>query len=223
MGAEGEKRLAAARAVDLVQAGMTVGLGTGSTAAFAIGLLGRRVRDGLAVRGVATSEAAAALARTEGIPLADLNEAERVHLAIDGADEVDRRKRCIKGGGGALLREKIVANAADRFVVIVDSGKTVERLGAFPLPVEVVPFAVEQVRRRMLALGASVELRAGKDGLFVTDEGNRILDCRFGAIADPAALAARLDAVPGIVGHGLFIDLADDVIVGRGNSAQFME
>ena len=223
MGADGEKRLAAARAVDLVEAGMTVGLGTGSTAAHAIRLLGRRVRDGLAVRGVATSEASAALARTEGIPLADLNEVERVHLAIDGADEVDAQRRCIKGGGGALLREKIVASAADRFVVIVDSGKAVERLGGFPLPVEVVPFAREQVRRRMLALGAFAELRAGAEGPFVTDEGNRILDCRFGAIADASALAARLDAVPGIVGHGLFVDMADDVIVGRGNSARFME
>ena len=202
---------------------MTVGLGTGSTAAHAIRSLGRRVGQGLAVRGVPTSEASAALARAEGIPLVDLNEVERVHLAIDGADEVDRKKRCIKGGGGALLREKIVASAADRLVLVVDSGKTVERLGAFPLPVEVVPFAREQVRREMLALGASVDLRAGMDGPFVTDEGNHILDCRFGEIVDAAALAARLDAVPGIVEHGLFIDMADDVIVGRGGSAHFME
>ena len=202
---------------------MTVGLGTGSTAAHAIRSLGRRVGQGLAVRGVPTSEASAALARAEGIPLVDLNEVERVHLAIDGADEVDRAKRCIKGGGGALLREKIVASAADRLVLVVDSGKMVERLGAFPLPVEVVPFAREQVRREMLALGASVDLRAGMDGPFVTDEGNHILDCRFGEIADAAALAARLDAVPGIVEHGLFIDMADDVIVGRGGSAHFLE
>ena len=202
---------------------MTVGLGTGSTAAHAIRSLGRRVGQGLAVRGVPTSEASAALARAEGIPLVDLNEVERVHLAIDGADEVDRKKRCIKGGGGALLREKIVASAADRLVLVVDSGKTVERLGAFPLPVEVVPFAREQVRREMLALGASVDLRAGTHGPFVTDEGNHILDCRFGEIVDAAALAARLDAVPGIVEHGLFIDMADDVIVGRGGSAHFME
>lgn len=223
MGAEAEKRLAAARAVALVDAGMTVGLGTGSTAAHAIRALGRRVREGLAVRGVPTSEASAALARAEGITLVDLNEAERVHLAIDGADEVDRRKRCIKGGGGALLREKIVASAADRFVVIVDSGKTVERLGAFPLPVEVVPFAREQVRREMLALRASVDLRAGAEGPFATDEGNHILDCRLGRIDDASGLAARLDAIPGIVEHGLFIDMADDVIVGRGDSAWFME
>ena len=207
----------------LVEAGMTVGLGTGSTAAHAIRLLGRLVREGLAVRGVPTSEASASLALAEGIPLVDLNEIERVHLAIDGADEVDRQKRCIKGGGGALLREKIVASAADRLVIIVDSGKAVDRLGAFPLPVEVVPFAREPVRRRMLALGASVEARAGETGPFITDEGNRILDCRFGEIADAAALAARLDAIPGIVEHGLFIDMADDVIVGSGDSAHFME
>ena len=202
---------------------MTVGLGTGSTAAHVIRMLGRRVREGLAVRGVPTSEASAMLARAVGIPLADLNEVERVHLAIDGADEVDRQRRCIKGGGGALLREKIVASASDRLVIVVDSGKTVERLGAFPLPVEVVPFACGQVQRRMRALGASVELRAGAEGPFPTDEGNRILDCCFGDIADASALAAQLDAVPGIVEHGLFIDMADDVIVGSGNTAGFME
>ena len=202
---------------------MTVGLGTGSTAEHAIRLLGRQVREGLAVRGVPTSEASAALACAEGIPLVDLNEVERVHLAIDGADEVDRQRRCIKGGGGALLREKIVASAADRMVIIVDAGKVVARLGAFPLPVEVVPFAREQVRRQMRALGASVDLRANAQGPFVTDEGNLILDCRFGTISDAPALAARLDAIPGIVEHGLFIDLADDVIVGSGNNAGFME
>ena len=202
---------------------MTVGLGTGSTAAHAIRALGRRVREGLAVRGVPTSEASAALARAENIPLVDLNEAGRVQLAIDGADEVDRKKRCIKGGGGALLREKIVAGAADRFVLIVDSGKAVETLGAFPLPVEVVPFARERMRREMLALGASVKLRAGAEGAFVTDEGNHILDCWFGRIDDASGLAARLDAIPGIVEHGLFIDMADDVIVGMGGTARFME
>ncbi len=202
---------------------MTVGLGTGSTATHAIRMLGRRVREGLAVRGVPTSDASAALARAEGIPLVDLNEAGRVHLAIDGADEVDPRKRCIKGGGGALLREKIVASAADRLVIIVDAGKLVARLGTFPLPVEAVPFAREPVRRRMLALGASVDLRAGPEGPFVTDEGNMILDCRFGVIAEPSALAARLDAIPGLVEHGLFIDMAGDVIVGSGDSVRFME
>ena len=202
---------------------MTVGLGTGSTAAHAIRLIGARVRGGLALRGVPTSEQSAALARAEGIPLVDLNEVERVHLAIDGADEVDGGKRCIKGGGGALLREKIVACAADRLVVIVDSGKTVERLGAFPLPVEAIPFAREQVRRRIVALGASAELRADDAGPFVTDEGNHIMDCRFGRIADASGLAVQLSAIPGIVEHGLFIGLADDVIVGRGGTACFME
>ncbi len=200
---------------------MTVGLGTGSTAAHAIRRIGALVREGLVLRGVPTSEQSAALARCEGIPLVSLNEVERVHLAIDGADEVDGRKRCIKGGGGALLREKIVAGAADRLVVIVDSGKRVACLGAFPLPVEVVPFACRQVRRRIEALGASAEVRAG--GAFVTDEGNRILDCRFGPISDPPALAAELSAMPGVVEHGLFIGMADDVIVGRGGSACFME
>jgi len=202
---------------------MTVGLGTGSTAAHAIRQIGARGREGLALRGVPTSEQSAALARGEGIPLASLSEGERVQLAIDGADEVDGGKRCIKGGGGALLREKIVAGAADRLVVIVDSGKLVARLGAFPLPVETVPFACRQVRRRMEALGASVTIRAAAGGAFVTDEGNRILDCRFGPICDPPALAAQISAVPGVVEHGLFIGMADDVIVGRGETARFME
>ena len=202
---------------------MTVGLGTGSTAAHAIRLIGARVREGMVLRGVPTSEQSAALARTEGIPLVDLNEVERVHLAIDGADEVDGGKRCIKGGGGALLREKIVACAADRLVVIVDSGKTVEHLGAFPLPVEAIPFAREQVRRHIVALGASAELRADGAGPFITDEGNHILDCRFGKIDDACGLAAQLSVIPGIVEHGLFIGMADDVIVGRDGTASFME
>ena len=202
---------------------MTIGLGTGSTAAHAIRLIGARVREGMALRGVPTSEQSAALARAEGIPLVDLNEVERVHLAIDGADEVDGGKRCIKGGGGALLREKIVACAADRLVVIVDSNKTVECLGAFPLPVEAIPFAREQVRRRIAALGASAALRTDSAGPFITDEGNHILDCRFGRIDDVSGLAAQLSAIPGIVEHGLFIGMADDVIVGRGGTACFME
>ncbi len=223
MDADREKRLAAARAVALIEPGMTVGLGTGSTAAHAVRLIGARVTDGLRICGVPTSRQTARLARELGIPLLDLNDVPSVDLAIDGADEVDPAKRCIKGGGGALLHEKIVASAAKRLVIIVDSGKLVRRLGAFPLPVEVVPFAREQVRRLVASLGADATLRAGPDGPFVTDEGNLILDCRFGEIADAAALAARLDAAPGVVGHGLFVAMADDAIVGHGDGAYFME
>ena len=202
---------------------MVLGLGTGTTAAVVVGLIARKVAEGLRVCGVPTSARTAALAADAGIPLHDLNCVGRVDLAIDGADEVDGRKRCIKGGGGALLREKIVASAAERTVIVVDAGKLVDSLGKFPLPVEVSPFAREHVRRLIGLLGASASVRAGPDGPFVTDEGNNILDCSFGAIADPQGLAAALATIPGVVEHGLFLSLADEVIVGDGETAYSMK
>ena len=202
---------------------MVLGLGTGTTADVVVGLIARKVAEGLRVRCVPTSARTAALAADAGIPLADLNGVRGVDLAIDGADEVDGRKRCIKGGGGALLHEKIVASAAGRTVIVVDAGKLVGSLGKFPLPVEVSPFAREHVRRLIGPLGASVSLRTGPDGPFVTDEGNNILDCSFGAIADPQGLAAALATIPGVVEHGLFLSLADEVIVGEGDTAYSMK
>ena len=202
---------------------MVLGLGTGTTADVVVGLIARKVAEGLRVRCVPTSARTAALAADAGIPLADLNCVRGVDLAIDGADEVDGRKRCIKGGGGALLHEKIVASAAERTVIVVDAGKLVCSLGKFPLPVEVSPFAREHVRRLIGPLGASVSLRTGPDGPFVTDEGNNILDCSFGAIADPQGLAAALATIPGVVEHGLFLSLADEVIVGEGDTAYSMK
>lgn len=219
-----EKRLAAERSLDYVRDGMCLGLGSGSTAAIMLELLGQRVRQGLRVRGVPTSEASRQLAQREGIPIVNFDEVSELDLAIDGADEVDPQLNLIKGGGGALLREKIVASLSRRVMIIADSHKQVPHLGAFPLPVEVVPFAWRPLAQRLRDLGSSPALRPGRDGRpLVTDEGNYILDCAFGRIDAPPALAARLDAMPGVVDHGLFVGLADTVIFGRDEGTVIVE
>lgn len=214
------KRRAAARAAEFVRDGMRVGLGTGSTAAFLVDILGARVREGLKIVGVPTSEATRRQAESLHIPLSTLDETPELDLAIDGADEFDSALRLIKGGGGALLREKIVASASARMVVIADESKEVATLGRFPLPVEVDRFGMESTRRRIaralaeLGLPAAPRLRLGRDGhVFVTDGGHAIFDCALGAIPEPEALAARLCAIAGVVEHGLFIGLATSVIV----------
>jgi ribose 5-phosphate isomerase A len=196
---------------------MCLGLGSGSTAAMMLELLGQRVQQGLRVRGVPTSETSRQLAERGGIPIVSFDEVSHLDLTIDGADEVDPQLNLIKGGGGALLREKIVAFLSRRVVIIADSHKQVSQLGVFRLPVEVVSFAWRPLAQRLDDLGAAPELRrAGDSRPFVTDEGNYILDCAFGRIDDPAALATRLDTMPGVVGHGLFVGIADTVIFGRG-------
>jgi ribose 5-phosphate isomerase A len=221
---EQEKEAAARKSVEYVQPGMVLGLGTGRTAAYLVRLLGERVRQGLDIRGVPTSSGTEALARAEGIALLTFAQVRQLDLAIDGADEVDPSLRMIKGGGGALLREKIVAAAARKRIFAVDSSKPKPRLGAFPLPVEVVRFGWELVSRRLEALGAQVKLRTAKDGApFITDEGHYLLDCAFGEIADPEHLAHTLDGMTGVVEHGLFIGLADMVLVGRGSSVEVLE
>lgn len=196
---DADKHLAALAAIAEVESGMIVGLGTGSTAAFAIAALGERVRDGLAIRAVATSLASEAQARAMGIPLIDLP--ARLDLTIDGADEIDDDLRAIKGAGGAMLREKIVAAASARMVVIADGSKRVGVIGAAPVPVEVLPFALPFVAARLVALGVRPTLRAG----FTTDQGNFILDCQILPAADFATLAAEMDAIPGALGQGLFL------------------
>jgi ribose 5-phosphate isomerase A len=214
--AEREKAAAAEEAVGWVRDGMTLGLGTGSTAALVVRRLGERVRGGLRIRGVPTSKATEALAREVGVPLVGLDAGTRLDLAIDGADEVDGNLTLVKGGGGALLREKIVAAAATRLLVVVDSGKVKDRLGAFPLPVEVVPFGWPVVVERVRGLGGTPTLRRARDGSpFVTDEGHWILDCAFGVIPDPRALGTALKEIPGVVEHGLFVDMTHAVLVGR--------
>jgi len=179
------------------------------------------VRSGLKIRGIPTSSSTRELAASLGIPLITFDAAQQIDVTIDGADEFDPQLQLIKGGGGALLREKIVASASRQLVIVADASKQVQVLGKFPLPVEVVPFAQALVARRMAALGAALELRQGPGGKpFVTDEGNHILDCKFGAIHDPPALARTLDAMPGVVDHGLFINLASVVLMARGGEVQ---
>lgn len=212
----GQKAVAARRAADEVRDGMVVGLGTGSTAALLVACLGERLREGLRFSGVPTSRATAAQARALGIPLTDLDAHPEIDIDIDGADEVDPGRDLVKGLGGALLREKIVASAARRLVIVVDEGKLVSRLGErAPVPVEVVPFGWRRTAEGLRRLGAEPQLRARADGPFETDGGNRILDCRFAPGTDLAALAAAIKGLTGVVEHGLFVGLRPTVIVGR--------
>jgi ribose 5-phosphate isomerase A len=209
---------AAERALELVRPGMNLGLGSGSTAHRFVDLVGERVKAGLQIRCVATSEATAAQARALGVSLATLDEIPELDLTVDGADEIDSALRLIKGGGGALLREKIVAAASKRMVVIADASKLVARLGAFPLPIEVVPFGLAATRRHIerafagLGLAGTIRLRGGSSP-FLTDSGHHILDCSLGAIANPEQLSQILSPIPGVVEHGLFIGLARAAIV----------
>jgi ribose 5-phosphate isomerase A len=218
MDADAYKREASAGALEFVRSGMRLGLGTGSTAKHFVALLGERVRAGLDVIAVPTSEATRVQAQSLGIPLTTLDDMPELDLTVDGADEIGPGLALIKGGGGALLREKIVAAASTRMVVIADHSKVVEMLGAFGLPIEVVPFGLAATRRAVeKAVGAgsdAVTLRRGRDGLaFVTDGGHFILDAALRRIADPASLATRLAAIPGVVEHGLFIGLAYAAVI----------
>jgi ribose 5-phosphate isomerase A len=224
MTADEMKLKAAAAALKYIKPGMKIGLGTGSTAAKLVDLLGVRVQAGLNVVCVPTSEATAAQARRLGIPLTTLDDTPFLDLTIDGADELDAELRLIKGGGGALLREKIVATASDRMIVIADGSKLVTKLGAFPLPIEVVRFGVEATRNMISALAAeagcdaTLTLRAGRDGQpFVTDGGNYIFDAALGSIPDPEALDALLKLIPGVVENGLFLGIAWKAIVADAN------
>lgn len=228
--AEDLKEAAALRALDLVCDGMWLGLGTGSTAAKFVEALGSRVAAGLKVLCVPTSEATRAQAERLGIPLTTLDEKPHLHLTIDGADEIDDQLRLIKGGGGALLREKIVATASDQMVVIADDSKLVTTLGQFPLPVEVVRFGLPATRRMVEAMAAQagcegeIRLREAKSGEpFSTDQGNFILDCAFGRIPEPEVLAFALKRVPGVVEHGLFLGVADLAIVAGSGGVRLLE
>jgi ribose 5-phosphate isomerase A len=208
------KRAAARAAVAEIEDGMLIGLGTGSTANFAIGALGERIAAGLRVSAVATSLATSRLAAEAGVPMRPFDTLAKLDLAIDGADEIDPQLRAIKGKGGAMLREKVVAAAAARTIIVVDDGKRVARLGAKALPVEVLPFAAGFVSDRIESLGAAVSLRTAGGTPYLTDQDNIVLDCRFGTIENPQALAAALAAIPGLLGHGLFLDEIDAVYVG---------
>ncbi|MBV8457699.1 MAG: ribose-5-phosphate isomerase RpiA [Acetobacteraceae bacterium] len=211
---DAEKQAAGEAAAELVQDGMAVGLGTGSTATWMIAALGRRVQAGLSIVGIPTSERSAAQARSLGIPLITFADRPRLDLTIDGADEIARGSlNLIKGLGGALLREKLVAAASDRLVIVGDQGKLVDQLGATPVPVEVVEFGWQTTRARIEAMGGRLALRMGADTPFRTDGGNLILDCAFGPIADPAALEMRLNATLGVIATGLFVGMAQSAYV----------
>lgn len=208
------KRQAAERALEYVQNGQIVGLGTGSTAEHAIRGLADRVRQGLRVTGVPTSDVSARLARDLGIPVVDLNDVESIDVTIDGADEVDPRFNLIKGAGGAHTREKLVARATRRQVIVVDSSKLVPVLGGvFPLPVEVLPFGWRMAQRGLTSLGSDAVLRIAGDAPMVTDNGNYLIDCHFVGIADPATLETAIKQLPGVVECGLFVGLTDTLVV----------
>ena len=219
------KYVAAKRACDYVESGMKLGLGTGSTAAWLVRCLGELVRDeGLKIKGVPTSTRTAQLARDVGIEVISLDEARWLDLTIDGADEYDGALNLIKGGGGALLQEKIVATASDQMIVIADASKKVETLGAFPLPIEVIPFGwqtskalVEEALVGMDVMGATTSLRMNGQTPFITDEGNHILDLHLNRIGNARQLSLVLNQIPGIVENGLFIDICDIVITGYGD------
>jgi ribose 5-phosphate isomerase A len=221
MANEAEKEAAGRAGAKLVRDGDVVGLGTGSTAYFAVVALGERVKAGLKIVGIPTSIQTADLARSVGIQLTTLDEHPEIDITIDGADELDPRLNLIKGGGGALTREKVIASASKKMVVVADSSKVVSVLGKFPLPVEIIAFARAVVEKKIAALGGSPKLRTKADGSpYITDNGNQILDCSFGKIADPPALALALSNIPGIVEHGLFIGLAKLALVGRGERVE---
>lgn len=207
-----EKKEVGEKAVDFVKEGMVVGLGTGTTVLYTISKLGKLVQQGFYIKGIPTSKQTEKLAIEVGIPLVSFNEIDHIDLAIDGADEVNRELDLIKGGGGALLREKIIAKAAKNFIVVADSQKVVNQLGSFPLPVEVVPFGFEMTMKHIRELGGSPKLRQKNELPYITDNGNYIIDCVFSELKFPEYLEKRFNMIPGVVDNGLFIGIADIVI-----------
>jgi len=221
------KRAAAAQAIErFLKDGMTIGLGSGTTSRWFVRILGERVVKGLHVTGVPSSKSTGQLAEEVGVPLADLNDVGQLDLTIDGADEIDGKGQMIKGGGANLLWEKIVASASNKMVCIVDESKLVERLGRFPLPVEVVPFAWRSTERHIRKLFGNsglgdpkIEMRGGFETPLVTDSGHYLLDCHLEKISDPRDLGEKLNQIPGVVEHGLFIGIATDAVVGHPSGA----
>ena len=213
------KQVAAEKAVEFVEDGMIVGLGTGSTAFWATQKIAQRISEGLTIRAVASSASTEALAGQLGIQLVPFSGIDHIDITIDGADEVDDQLNLIKGGGGALLREKILAANSGRFYVVVDDSKRVHRLGRFPLPVEIVPFASNLTLRRLQELNCEPVVRMVKGSPFITDNGNLIADCSFKEILDPMELQQRINLIPGVVENGLFVGMATAVVVGYEDGA----
>ncbi|AJD92228.1 ribose-5-phosphate isomerase [Jeotgalibacillus malaysiensis] len=218
-----KKKAAGEKAAEFVKDGMVVGLGSGSTMYWAIKKLGDLVKEGISIKGIPSSVRTADWAKEFGVPLTDFSEVQRIDLAIDGADEIDPAFGCIKGGGGSLLREKIVDAAADQFIVVADDSKLVSVLGQFPLPVEVVPFGYEVVKEQIAGLGCEPVLRMKGDQPFITDNQNVILDCSFLEIKDPQKLHDQLKSLIGVVETGLFIHMADIVVAGRSTGVEILK
>jgi len=208
------KQAAAHKAVQYIKDGMIVGLGTGSTAYWAIQYLGEKVKQGMRITAIATSDETERLALECGIKVSEMDAVDYIDIDIDGADEIDRRLNLIKGGGGALLREKIVAAGSKTFIVIADGSKMVEMLGQFPLPVEIIPFGWQHTARHLALLGCQTTLRQKEAKPFITDNGNYILDCQFGPIPDPAVLQQQINNTPGVVENGLFVKMATRIVIG---------
>lgn len=217
------KKLAGEASLRHIENGMTIGLGSGSTVYWMMRKLGQYVQEGLDVKGIASSRQTENWAKEFGVPLTNFHETQHIDTTIDGADEVDEAWNLIKGGGGALVREKVIADAADKFVVIIDESKLVSHLGDFRLPVEILPFGWEVTAERIAGLGGVSALRQGADGAFVSDNGNYIVDCDFGAINDPKLLHQHLKQLTGVVETGLFVSMADDVIAGYADEAKSLK
>jgi ribose 5-phosphate isomerase A len=221
--ADHAKELAAQKALEFISDGMIVGLGSGTTSTHFIKLLGGRVKQGLKIRGIASSNNSEQLAKSLSIPIIDFHQTSSIDVTVDGADEIAPGLALIKGGGGALLREKIVASASKKFIVVADSSKIVAHLGKFPLPIEVIPMAAPLVAAKLSALGIRPSVRHHPEGTeYITDEGNLILDCACGQILDPQALAASVRAIVGVVEHGLFLNMADLAIVSSEREIQLL-
>jgi ribose 5-phosphate isomerase A len=220
---EKEKKLAAKEAVKSIHNNMIVGLGTGSTAVYVIKEIGELVKNGLKIKAIPTSHATKVLAASLNIPLIDINTVNSIDITIDGADEFTSDLILIKGGGGALLKEKIVASLTKQEIIIADSSKKVEQIGKFKVPIEVIPFASNYVLRQIEFLKGIGQIRTIADQLFSTDQGNYIIDADFGLISKPVELAEKLNRIEGIVGHGIFIDLASKVIMGNKESILIFE
>ena len=220
---ETEKRFAAKEAVKFIGSDRIVGLGSGSTAAYAVRELGKAVKNGLRIQAVPTSDETRRLAESLNIPLIDINTVDSIDITIDGADEFNPDLVLIKGGGGALLREKIVASMTKEEIIIADSTKKVDVLGKFKLPIEVIPFASNYVLRQIEIIGGSGKIRVRNDRPFVTNEGNYIIDSDFGEIFDPEYLSNKLNGIAGVVAHGLFINLASRIIMGSENGIEIFD
>ena len=209
------KKIAAEKAVDFVRPGMTIGLGTGSTAYWATQLIGSRVKEGLDIKAVATSKGTEKMAREQGIRVVSFAEVDELDLTIDGADEVDKNLNLIKGGGGALVREKIVGAATKMYIIIADESKYVDTLGKFPLPVEVILFGWELTLKKLKKLGCSPKVRSSGNQAILTDNGNYVVDCMFEEIHEPGVLNQQINAIPGVLDNGLFLDMANIVVLGK--------